>query len=263
VANPNVLATIPAIQIRIRDHRRNPQGALSPLMGLTLTNATTQRSVQYTGSLNCDEVILFLPDGTVLINGVALADPQAVLRGQLPELPVGPSTWRITARTGSARAAFETTLFDFCRFDDQHIEELDPARSSSYRLEVKVMFDRLTPGSFMVKIPWDIPGYTDQFNQTADHPRHQISGLIEKVKAAGVQSVVTYEKQFSEVQEMTEVLTVRRSPFSEVHDITVLNPILRSQQKPYGLGVEHEMADTLVTSALFDYTYFDSLNTFD
>jgi hypothetical protein len=124
------------------------------------------------------------------------------------------------------------------------------------------MFVKLTPGSFIVKIPWDIPGYTDQFNETEDHPRHEISRLLEKVKASGVQSVVTYEKQFVEVEEMIEILTMRRSPFSEVHDITALNPVIRSQQKPYGLGVDHEITDKLVTSAVFDYTSFDSLNTF-
>jgi hypothetical protein len=266
VNNPNALGMTPAIQVRIRDARDNRQSRLSPLIGLTLTNATTQRSIQYLGSLKCDEVILFLPDGMVLINGVTVAHPQAVLKGGVPELPIGNSIWTITARTGSALATLETTLFDFCRFDDSQEEELDQARSSSYQLDVKVMFDILTPGSFMVKIPWDIPGYTNQFNETVDHPRHQISGLLEKVKAAGVQSVVTYEKQFEETQEMMETLTVRRSPFSEVHDIADRDLVIRSQQKPYGQKpygwIEHEMTDTLVRSALFDYTYFDSLNTF-
>jgi hypothetical protein len=252
----------PVIEVRIRDARDNHQPRLSPLIGLTLTNTTTKRSIQYLGSLNCDDVILFLPDGMVLINGVTVADPQSVIQGGVPELPIGDSLWTITARTGFARATLETTLFDFCRFDDSQEQELDKARSSSYLLDVKVMFDILIPGSFMVKIPWDIPDYTNQFNETVDHPRHQISSLLEKVKAAGVQSVVTYEKQFEENQEMMEILTVRRSPFPEVHDITDRDLVIRSQQKPYGLGLAHEMTDTLVTSALFDYTYFDSLNTF-
>jgi hypothetical protein len=262
VANPNALITTPAVQVKIRDRRSDKSGILSPLINLKLSNTTTRQYVEYQGSLNCDEVILFLPDGAVLINGVAVSDPHAVIQGRVPDLPIGSSNWTIEALTGSALATLETSLFDFCRFDQEEVEELDEARSSSYRLEVLVMFVKLTPGSFIVKIPWDIPGYTDQFNETEDHPRHEISRLLEKVKASGVQSVVTYEKQFVEVEEMIEILTVKRSPFSEVHDITALNPVIRSQQKPYGLGVEHEITDKLVTSAMFDYTSFDSLNTF-
>jgi hypothetical protein len=262
VTNPNALITTPAVQVRIRDQRGDKTGTLSPLSNLKLHNTTTQKFIQYQGSLKCDEVILFLPDGAVLINGVAVSDPHAVIQGRIPDLPIGSSAWTIEALTGSALATLETSLFDFCRFDTEEIEQLDEARSSSYRLEVRVMFVKLTPGSFIVKIPWDIPGYTDQFNETEDHPRHEISRLLEKVKASGVRSVVTYEKQFVEVEEMIEILTVRRSPFSEIHDITALNPVIRSQQKPYGLGVEHEITDKLVTSAMFDYTSFDSLNTF-
>ncbi|HEY9738303.1 MAG TPA: hypothetical protein V6D06_18550, partial [Trichocoleus sp.] len=263
LTNPNPVPTLPAVQIRIHDHRPESaqEGNLLPLSQLRLRHVETGLTIGYEGMLNCGETVAFLPDGTVLINGVAIQTAN-VVSGSLPPLPVGPSRWRISAQTGFSEAAFDSSLFDFSLFEAKETRSLNPEQAQSYALEVSVSFYRLSPGCFTVKIPWDIPGYTDQFNETRDHPRHQIYGLLEKVKAAGVQPHVNYERQFTEEHDIAVDLRIVRSPFEEKHDLRELSFDIRNEQKPYGQGLVHEVADTLITAAVFDYTRFDSLNTF-
>jgi hypothetical protein len=240
---------------------------LQPLTNLRLVNRTTQESVQYLGVIKCDEVLLFLADGSVLVNGVMVKNPENAIVGKIPAMPLEGSEWFIEAFIGYSEAILDQTLFDFSLFEAVRLDPITTEQSSSYVLEGRVRYERLTPGSFMVRIPWDIPGYTDRFDETLDHPRHQIHTLIEKVKAAGVESVIAYERKFdTEDQGTQDQLWVKRSPFQEVHELIDRDLDFRSQQYLYDQGeeqgTEHEMSDRLITSATFDYTQFDSLNRF-
>jgi hypothetical protein len=116
-----------------------------------------------------------------------------------------------------------------------------------------------TYGAFTVKIPWHIKGFTDKFAETADHPRHQILALVNRVKAAGVRALIAYKQTFKEEQEQSVTLKrLELQSFKQSHDITDHFEI-DSRQSNREI---HEIADKLILSGRFDYTYFDSLNKF-
>ncbi len=255
VQNSNAVPGIPAIQIKILDNRKNPQGSLSPLTNIALKNLTNNQSIKYEASLNINQILLILPDGSAMVNGVTIPKPPLV--GTMPSLPLGQSEWSIEADIGNPQVTFDRTLFDFSLFENT---ENNPIKSEqqakSYLLEVALSFYQITPGGFTVKIPWQIPGYSDRFDETLDHPRNQIQSLIEKVKASGICAKIAYEQQFQEDHQIQEKLLFQgKGKFSEDHNITDEFDG-RSQQS---LRSEQEMSDTFLTSAVFDYTYFDTI----
>lgn len=260
VNNPNPVPTTPTIEIQIGDARTNREQKLVKLNNLRLVNRTTGQFVQYDGLLdpNNFDLLLWLPDGTVLVNGISKGNA-----GTIPSLPCGESHWYVEASIGTPKAVLDQTLFDLSRFDKELAQPLQPNQAQSYALNVGFTFYKLTPGSLDVKIPWDISGYTDKFDETHDHPRHQIKSLIDKVKAAGVNSVISYEKQFEEHQDLRDALLKLegRLSKSEIQEIEEFNFDIGSQQAPYPGGITHEMKESFATSAVFDYTRFDSLNT--
>ena len=255
VQNSNAVPGIPAIQIKILDNRENPQGSLSPLTNIVLKNLTNNQSIKYEASLNINEILLILPDGSAMVNGVTIPKPPLV--GAMPSLPLGQSEWSIEADIGNPQVTFDRTLFDFSLFEKTENNPLkSEQQAKSYSLEVTLSFYHVTPGGFTVKIPWQIPGYSDRFDESLDHPRHQIQSLIEKVKASGICAKIAYEQQFQEDHQIQEKLLFQgKGKFSEDHNITDEFDG-RSQQS---LRSEQEMSDTFLTSAVFDYTYFDTI----
>lgn len=255
VQNSNAVPGIPAIQIKILDNRENPQGSLSPLTNIVLKNLTNNQSIKYEASLNINEILLILPDGSAMVNGVTIPKPPLV--GFMPSLPLGQSEWSIEADIGNPQVTFDRTLFDFSLFEKTENNPLkSEQQAKSYSLEVTLSFYHVTPGGFTVKIPWQIPGYSDRFDESLDHPRNQIQSLIEKVKASGICAKIAYEQQFQEDHQIQEKLLFQgKGKFSEDHNITDEFDG-RSQQS---LRSEQEMSDTFLTSAVFDYTYFDTI----
>ena len=255
VQNSNAVPGIPAIQIKILDNRENPQGSLSPLTNIVLKNLTNNQSIKYEASLNINEILLILPDGSAMVNGVTIPKPPLV--GAMPSLPLGQSEWSIEADIGNPQVTFDYTLFDFSLFESNATNSItSEEQAKSYSLEVTFSFYQITPGGFTVKIPWQIPGYSDRFDESLDHPRHQIQSLIEKVKASGICAKIAYEQQFQEDHQIQEKLLFQgKGKFSEDHNITDEFDG-RSQQS---LRSEQEMSDTFLTSAVFDYTYFDTI----
>ena len=255
VQNSNAVPGIPAIQIKILDNRNNPQGSLSPLTNIVLKNITNNQSIKYEASLNINEILLILPDGSAMVNGVTIPKPPLV--GAMPSLPLGQSEWSIEADIGNPQVTFDRTLFDFSLFEKTENNPLkSEQQAKSYSLEVTFSFYQITPGGFTVKIPWQIPGYSDRFDESLDHPRNQIQSLIEKVKASGICAKIAYEQQFQEDHQIQEKLLFQgKGKFSEDHNITDEFDG-RSQQS---LRSEQEMSDTFLTSAVFDYTYFDTI----
>jgi len=255
VKNPNAVPAIPAIQIKILDNRENPQGSLSPLTNIVLKNLTNNQSIKYEASLNINQILLILPDGSAMVNGVTIPKPPLV--GAMPSLPLGQSEWSIEADIGNPQVTFDRTLFDFSLFENTQNNPITSEQQARlYSLEVTFSFYQITPGGFTVKIPWQIPGYSDRFDESLDHPRHQIQSLIEKVKASGICAKIAYEQQFQEDHQIQEKLLFQgKGKFSEDHNITDEFDG-RSQQS---LRSEQEMSDTFLTSAVFDYTYFDTI----
>ena len=255
VQNSNAVPGIPAIQIKILDKRNNPEGSLSPLTNIVLKNLTNNQSIKYEASLNINEILLILPDGSAMVNGVTIPKPPLV--GAMPSLPLGQSEWSIEADIGNPQVTFDRTLFDFSLFEKTENNPLkSEQQAKSYSLEVTFSFYQITPGGFTVKIPWQIPGYSDRFDESLDHPRNQIQSLIEKVKASGICAKIAYEQQFQEDHQIQEKLLFQgKGKFSEDHNITDEFDG-RSQQS---LRSEQEMSDTFLTSAVFDYTYFDTI----
>ena len=190
-----------------------------------------------------------------MVNGVT--DPKHLLVGAMPSLPLGQSQWSIEADIGNPQITFGSTLFDFSLFESNATNSItSEEQAKSYSLEVTFSFYQITPGGFTVKIPWQIPGYSDRFDESLDHPRHQIQSLIEKVKASGICAKIAYEQQFQEDHQIQEKLLFQgKGKFSEDHNITDEFDG-RSQQS---LRSEQEMSDTFLTSAVFDYTYFDTI----
>ncbi|NEQ57776.1 MAG: hypothetical protein F6K53_10305 [Moorea sp. SIO4A1] len=215
------------------------------LYNLRVVRCDTEESVTYQGEARASDVLSFR-ENTVEVNGKPYATEGT------PQLPTQTSRWRLEAQLAEG--------VPLARFDQQRFGETTFALSQP-AVSLEMRFYKLTPGVFEVKIPWDIPGFTDKFQQAGDHPRHQIAGIIDKVKAAGVLGMITYEKRFQETHEMVARLGVERSPFLEEH-LAEDTLTISSLQVPYPEGVVHEMSDNLLTCGVFDYTGFDSGNGF-
>jgi hypothetical protein len=265
VINPNVIDTVPEIRLHFSSD------LTVPLNNPRLVNLTSGKFVQYEGVVKHDDVLSFFADGTAFFNGVSIAVGE-----KTPPLSPGESSWRLEASFGLAKARFDSTLFDFSALEQERlnsIAQFDVVGSnfdeavfplSSKVVKIGMTLFKLTPAAFRVDIPWDIPPFTDKLDQLSDRPREQIKYIVDKVKAAGVFAVIAYEKQFTESQEMADSFKgiAQRQPFPENQEMEEVNFDIGSIQIPYAGGIVHEMSDTLIVSGLFDYTQFDSLNTF-
>ncbi len=257
VDNPNVVATTPEIRLRFR------KDLPVPLLNPRLENLTTGGRVGYGASVAPGNELAFFADGSALLDGV-----EVPVEGAVPASPPGRSEWRFEAEIGIDEGRFDRTLFDFASFEEKRIDPIGVFDASPFdqsvfafrqkAVDLEMTLTRLTPASFMVRIPWDIPGYTESFDQLGDPPRNQIKYIVDKVKAAGVLAVIVYEKTLTESHEAEIQLTVQR-PLREEHLHEEADFNVGSIQKNL---LEHEMSDQMVTSGVFDLTGFDSLNTF-
>jgi hypothetical protein len=104
----------------------------------------------------------------------------------------------------------------------------------------------------------------DLFGDLAVNPRSQIKYIVNKVKAAGVFAVVTYEKHFVETHELKDQLRLEGQlrENHEDHQMEEFNFDLKSIQQLNPGGLEHALDDNLLLSGVFDFSGFDSLNTF-
>lgn len=216
--------------------------------------------VEWPGRIRADER-LSLRGSTVLLNGIAPAEGLATA---VPRLPPGRSRWRFDADVvvpgppprGDAHlpvGRFDEKADASGIFDRAVLAPSEPA------VELQVLSQEYQPGTFTVVIPWNIPGFTDRFD-AADHPRNQILGLVQRVRAAGVEGRVAYRQMFAEDHAIDAALRLR-----------VGGPLLRHDQDPGdALSVssrqnaleDQDVQDTLTLSGVLDHTRFDSLNTF-
>jgi len=250
--NPNVIPVTPEIRIQIRSD------VPVDFSRLLIVNQSTMQYADYTGLLKSDDVLSLFADGTAFLNGVAVS-----IDGSTPELSIGESQWTFVLWIPFTEGRYDQTLFDHVFFDSlpPDTDHLTPVRCSYPLVNLNMVVPKYTPGSFKVRIPWDIPGYTEKFDELADNPRNQIKYIVNKVKAAGVFAAIDYEKLFTEEQGLEEYLTVQL-PLREEHLAEEANFDIGSIHMPYHGGIQHEMSDALVTTGMFDVTEFDSLNVF-
>lgn len=252
VSNPNPTPTTPQLRLTLSE------GLPLPLANLKVVNLTSGDSVTYPGVVDQGDVLAFFADGSALLNGVTVA-----ISGSVPAAVPGDTTWQIEAIlqvTPPPDSPIPVGRFETSRFDNPAAAWMfsDPA------LNLNLSLTKLTPGFFTVYIPWDIPGFTDKFDEFSDHPRNQIGYIVNKVKAAGVGTAIVYEKIFAETHEMSDDFYGQgeRSAFVDDQEMDESNFDIGSVQNPYPGGVDQELEDRFIASGVFDFTGFDSLNTF-
>ena len=265
VANTNQIVTQAEFRIRMRP------AAYAELTNVRLT-LDGGAAVEWPGRLRAGD-LLSLEGSTVKLNGVVSAE---ALARAVPPLPLGPSRWRFDAEVvvpgvppAAARAwpvgHFDQTSDTAGIFDKAVLAPEEPA------VELEVLSLEYHPGTFTVVIPWNIPGFTDRFD-AADHPRNQILGLVQRVKAAGVEGLVSYRQGFTEDHSVDTALGLRvgapdaagsipvKTGTLLVHDQELDDDFSLSSRQS---GREDQDAeDSLVLSGVLDFTRFDSLNTF-
>lgn len=263
IRNPNYVDTVPEFRIDLDFNLP------VPLANPTLVNLETGASSRYEGVLLPGQRISFLTDGKGLVDGA-----EVVLTAPTPSARPGYNRYRLEGGYGMPMGAFDQGKWDFVRFEEAQVaypgrfDELDTKYDQSVFTEGAPVIDitvnilHLTPGTFMVRIPWDIPGYSEVLDNLSDKPREQIPFIVEKVKAAGTFAVITYEKHFKEEHEMRSAFTVQDHMPLEDQGMEELNFDVNSSTTPYPGGLQHELGDTLHLSGVFGYTQFDSLNTF-
>jgi hypothetical protein len=219
--------------------------------------------------------------------------------GTIPTVPPGRSRWRFDQAATDRdldpqRSRFSSVERPLARF----AAAATPAAGGLFAVgeiaiaALRVRIPRLTPGTFTVRIPWDIPGYTDRYAEFDDHPRHRMRYVVDKVKAAGVRAAMVYEKTFeAETHEVVEHALRARATWTHAiaHDLDEhLRPLTATwkmaeahEQSDPGFArlawhstealladdslgwqvdtdrIEHEMTDTLAISGVFSHTRFD------
>jgi hypothetical protein len=265
VPNRNQIPTPAEFRIRMRP------AAYAELTNVRLT-MDDGTAVEWPGRLRAGD-LLSLQGGTARLNGVVSAEG---LARAVPSLPLRTSRWRFDAEVvvpgvppAGARAwpvgHFDQTSDTAGIFDKAVLAPEEPA------VELEVLSLEYHPGTFTVVIPWNIPGFTDRFD-AADHPRNQILGLVQRVKAAGVEGRVSYRQGFTEDHSVDTALRLRvgapdtagsiplKTGTLLVHDQELDDDFAISSRQS---GREDQDAeDSLVLSGVLDVTRFDSLNTF-
>jgi hypothetical protein len=250
-------------QIRITINVALPK----PLVNPCLVNLDTGESARYEGTLLRGDELSFLTDGTAMLSG----KPVPIV-GKTPKIRPGYTRMRIQAGYGMPAGRFDVDTYDYSRFELEQLTlpgTFDQAKwdesvfsDGTQILNVLVDAIRYIPGAFNVRIPWDIPSYSEALETLEDKPREQIPFIVDKVKAAGTVPVITYEKRFGEEQGQAVELTIqdRMQPEEQGQDDAAFS--INSINNPYPAGLSHELGDTLQLSGVFDFTTFDSLNTF-
>jgi hypothetical protein len=232
-----------------------------PLADLRLVNTSSGESVTYAGELGQGDVLELFADGTALLNGVAVE-----VSGPMPFAAPGSTKWQVEALAQVGAQRHPIGRFDVSAFDTPLPQHANPSvwAFSKPALDVNLSLTKLKPGFFTVYIPWDIPGFTDRFEELADHPRTQIGYIVNKVKAAGVGAAVVYEKTFVETHELGDLLSAAgmRRPFLEDQELEEANFDIGSVHVPYPGGLDQGLEDRFLACGVFDFTTFDSLNTF-
>ncbi|MFZ4850719.1 MAG: hypothetical protein ACOYL7_16470 [Caldilinea sp.] len=268
VTNPNLAEVTPELQFVV--HVTGEQDTQLRLFHWSLINRTTGQVLHHKGELQREDRVLFTRDGEMRVNGVPTH-----FSGEALRLPPGESLLEIEVLTGDQAAyglalfgdesmdatldkatpdgvtagLFDRSAFDTVIFDRNPFDHLEPEQMELVSLDVEISQERLTPGYFQVIVPWDLGDFPADANDPAGHPRNQIQGIIDKVRAAGVFATVSYEQTFADVHELG--------------DVALTSALVRPEQVGPAVAIAHDVTDRLVLAGRMDYTCFDSLNGFD
>ncbi|MEM7713192.1 MAG: hypothetical protein AAF349_06360 [Cyanobacteria bacterium P01_A01_bin.68] len=271
--NPNPIETTPSyFRVRLKKVEKKVKDSqdktsvylIQPRFINTQTNQIIE--IKYSDEEQADEVRLkqddlleFSSDGQILRNGFVLQGVYC----QLFPLPPGQSQWYFDAVTEEPPAKFNKGVFDLSTFDNSEDSKspINEQQATTFTIEIEWQIIKQTPGIFHVIVPWYIEGFTDKFTEAKDHPRSQISGIINRVKAAGVKAIISYQQVFKEEQELNDKLKIEGDrTWQEQQPQEEIDFDIRSQQS---LTIEQEMSDNFIFSGVFDYTEFDSGNRFN
>lgn len=246
VDNGNPGEEIPEIWVKMLP------GVAGALANVRFTDAATRRTVRVATRIEPGDTLIFKNNG-VLLNGVT---PPDLPVGAIPPLKPGSSRWRFEADVIAPEdnAIHPVGRYDQANFDDGLWIHDAPVVS------VEVMSYSYTPGTFTVVIPWHIPGFTDKFAETEQHPRHQILSLVNRVKAAGVLAQVAYKQVYREDQGQDEHLALTWQGALLHEDADISDKLMASNTQE--AREDQDIADTFSLAGHFDLTCFDSLNTF-
>lgn len=246
VDNSNPAQETPEIWVRLLP------GMAATLANVRFVHVATRKTIRVATPIQAGDTLVFTDSG-ILLNGVT---PPDLAVGSIPPLKPGKTRWRFEADVVSQddKAIHPVGRYDQANFDDGLWVMDAPVVS------VEVMSYRTIPGTFTVVIPWHIPGFTDKFAETEQHPRHQILALVNKVKAAGVLAQVAYKQVYREDQGQQESLGlgVKGALLHENADALDTLTARNTQNAREDL----EISDSFSLAGRFDTTYFDSLNTF-
>ena len=133
-----------------------------PLANLRLVNTSSGEAVTYAGELDQGDVLALFADGSALLNGVTV-----LVSGSIPPAAPGVTMWRVEALAQVGAQRLPIGRFDVSVFDRLPPAHPDPAvwMFSTPALDLYLSLTKLTPGFFTVYIPWDIPGFTDKFEE--------------------------------------------------------------------------------------------------
>ena len=246
VENTNPDDATPEIWLKMRP------GETRILCNIRFEDRVSHQSIQVGTRIQAGDSLTF-KDGVVLLNGLVAKELPV---GSIPTLKPGKSQWRFEA--------------DLIALDDGstqpagRIDQVNYGQSvwvnGAAVADVQVLSYRYTTGTFTVVIPWHIEGFTDKFEETGQHPRHQILALVNRVKAAGIQAGVAYRQVFREDHELLESLNlqIRGGLLTTDH---------ASEDDLFISNIQHtledqDISDSLSLSGRFDLTRWDSLNTF-
>lgn len=255
INNPNLEETTPiSIQIQIKTKGENI--SIPPLSNLFIINSKTQQVyLTYQGQISANKILLLEKSGKIFYESIEQSNNP---RNQLNPLPPEESSYYFQAKIGEVEGKFDETLFNFSSFDEssETSRELTIEQANNFDVEIIWELEKKNPGTFRVNIPWDIPGFSDKFNEVEDHPRSQIQSIINKVKAAGVFASFVYDKYLK----------------TENHEIEdrlakiIINPLHKEQHQledndlKFELDIhsnEHQISDLLLFEGRFDYLSFD------
>ncbi|MCK6626862.1 MAG: hypothetical protein L6R45_17015 [Anaerolineae bacterium] len=227
-------------------------GEIKTLCHIRFTDLDTFTTIRLATCIEPGDTLVF-KENTALLNGVT---PPELPVGVAPLLKPGWSRWRFEADLicPEDQASHPAGRFDENNFDEGVWASTDPVAT------VEVMSYRYTPGTFTVVIPWHIPGFTDKFAETDQHPRHQILTLVNRVKAAGIEARVAYKQVFSEDHNQLEAFGLQINGGLLVEKLDMRDSLTASNTQQ--AREDQNILDSLSLSGRFDTTSFDSLNTF-
>jgi hypothetical protein len=263
VNNPNLYPVTPEFNFAVFMQGQDSEFAV--FSHWSIMNRTTGQTIFYDGSLHHGDGITLSSAG-MAINGLPTR-----YTGEALILPPGESVLQIAAMTGLTAARFDRTLFDLTAyvdddvplemtngrldetsfdqalFDRATLDHLLPEQVANVMLDIEISMTHLTPAQFRVDIPWDLGDFPTDPDDPASHPRNQIRGIVDKVKAAGVFATINYEKLLADTHELGELELMRR----------LQQPAVTNR-----MPVTHAISDRLHIAGVLDYTEFDSLNGF-